>query len=52
MPTRNGLSALDAAHAAVARNRSVELVTLDRALLDAKLGSRPQEVIKVIKPSN
>jgi predicted nucleic acid-binding protein len=49
---RHGLTLYDAAYAAVAQSRSAELVTLDRALLDAKLGSRPQEVIKVVKPSN
>lgn len=49
---RHGLTLYDAAYAAVARSRSAELVTLDRALLNAKLGSRPQEVIKAIKPSN
>jgi predicted nucleic acid-binding protein len=49
---RHGLTLYDAAYAAVARSRSAELVTLDRALLDAKLGSRPQEVINTIKPSN
>lgn len=48
---RHGLTLYDAAYAAVARSRSAELVTLDRALLNAELGSRPQEVIKTIKSS-
>ena len=39
------LTLYDAAYAAVAQNRSAELVTLDRALLNAKLGSRPSEMI-------
>jgi predicted nucleic acid-binding protein len=39
------LTLYDAAYAAVAQGRSAELVTLDRALLDAKLGSRPGELI-------
>jgi predicted nucleic acid-binding protein len=48
---RHELTLYDAAYAAVAQSRSAELVTLDRALLDAKLGSRPQELIKAIGPS-
>jgi predicted nucleic acid-binding protein len=42
---RHDLTLYDAAYAAVARSRSSELVTLDRALLDAKLGSSPAELI-------
>src|SRR5215212_5575044 len=42
---RHDLTLYDAAYAAVARSRSAELATLDRALLDAKLGSRPSELI-------
>jgi predicted nucleic acid-binding protein len=49
---RHKLTLYDAAYVAVAEGRSAELVTLDRALLDAKLGSRPQELIKTIDPSN
>ncbi len=41
---RHGLTLYDAAYAAVAQSRSARLVTLDRALLAAKLGSRPSEV--------
>lgn len=43
---RHDLTLYDAAYAAVAQSRSAELVTLDRALLDAKLGSRPSEVVR------
>jgi predicted nucleic acid-binding protein len=46
------LTLYDAAYAAVAQSRSAELVTLDRALLDAKLGSRPQELIRTLDSSN
>ena len=42
---RHDLTLYDAAYAAVAQGRSAELVTLDRALLDAKLGSRPSDLI-------
>jgi predicted nucleic acid-binding protein len=42
------LTLCDAAYAAVAQSRSAELVTLDRALLDAKLGRRPRELVSVI----
>ena len=42
---RHGLTFYDATYAAVAQSRSAELVTLDRALLAAKLGSRPSELI-------
>ena len=45
---RHDLTLYDAAYAAVARSRSAELVTLDRALLAAKLGSRPRELADVI----
>jgi predicted nucleic acid-binding protein len=41
---RHDLTLYDAAYAAVARSRSARLVTLDRALLAAKLGSRPSEL--------
>jgi predicted nucleic acid-binding protein len=41
---RHGLTLHDAAHAAVARSRQAALATLDRALLDAGLGSRPSEL--------
>jgi predicted nucleic acid-binding protein len=41
---RHNLTLYDAAYAAVAQGRSAELVTLDRALLAAKLGSRPSEL--------
>jgi predicted nucleic acid-binding protein len=40
---RHDLTLYDAAYAAVAQSRSAELVTLDRALLDAELGGRPSE---------
>jgi len=39
------LTLYDAAYAAVAQGRSAELVTLDRALLDAELGRRPRELV-------
>lgn len=42
---RHKLTLYDAAYAAVAQGRSAELVTLDRALLDAKLGKRPRELV-------
>ena len=45
---RHDLTLYDAAYAAVAQSRSAELVTLDRALLDAKLGSRPSELALAI----
>lgn len=45
---RHGLTLYDAAYAAVAQGRSAELATLDRALLDAKLGSRPRELVSAI----
>lgn len=45
---RHDLTLYDAAYAAVAQSRSAELVTLDRALLDAKLGSRPSELTDAI----
>jgi len=45
---RHDLTLYDAAYAAVARSRSAELVTLDRALLDAGLGSKPAELVNVI----
>ncbi len=43
------LTLYDAAYAAVAQSRSAELVTLDRALLSAKLGRRPSELTGTIK---
>jgi predicted nucleic acid-binding protein len=48
---RHKLTLYDAAYAAVAQGRSAVLVTLDRALLDAKLGSRPEELVKTITAS-
>jgi predicted nucleic acid-binding protein len=54
MKAASGLSELhkltlyDAAYAAVAQSRSAELATLDRALLNAKLGSKPSEVVKAV----
>jgi predicted nucleic acid-binding protein len=45
---RHGLTLYDAAYAAVAQSRSARLVTLDRALLDAELGSRPSELVDAI----
>lgn len=41
---RHDLTLSDAAYAAVAENRGATLATLDRALLDAGLGSRPTEL--------
>ena len=41
---QHGLTLYDAAYAAVAESHDAELVTLDRALLRAGLGSRPAEV--------
>jgi predicted nucleic acid-binding protein len=48
---RHDLTFYDAAYAAVAQARSAELATLDRALLDAKLGSRPTELVQAIADS-
>jgi len=45
---RYDLTLYDAAYAAVAQSRSAELVTLDRALLAAKLGSRPSELANAL----
>jgi predicted nucleic acid-binding protein len=45
---RHDLTLYDAAYAAVAQSRSAELVTLDRALLGAKLGSKPSELADAI----
>jgi predicted nucleic acid-binding protein len=45
---RHDLTLYDAAYAAVAQSRSAELVTLDRALLAARLGSRPSELVAAI----
>jgi predicted nucleic acid-binding protein len=41
---RHDLTIYDAAYAAVAESNGAELVTLDRALLGAGLGSRPTEL--------
>jgi predicted nucleic acid-binding protein len=49
---RHDLTLYDAAYAAVAQGRSAVLATLDRALLNAKLGRRPEELIKAIEPSS
>jgi predicted nucleic acid-binding protein len=48
---RHDLTLYDASYAAVAQSRSAELVTLDRALLDAELGSRPSELVQAIASS-
>jgi predicted nucleic acid-binding protein len=48
---RHELTLYDAASAAVAKSRSAELMTLDHALLDAKLGIRPSELVQVIESS-
>ena len=48
LAARHDLTLYDAAYAAVAQSRSAELVTLDRALLGAKLGSRPSELADAI----
>ncbi len=45
---RHDLTLYDAAYAAVAQGRSAELVTLDRALLAAELGSRPSELAETL----
>jgi predicted nucleic acid-binding protein len=45
---RHDLTLYDAAYAAVAQSRAAELVTLDRALLAAELGSRPSELAAAI----
>ena len=44
LATRHDLTLYDAAYAAVAENRGATLVTLDRELLKAGLGSRPSEL--------
>jgi predicted nucleic acid-binding protein len=46
---RHDLTLYDAAYAAVAQSRSAELVTLDRALLGANLGSRPSAYMAVLR---
>jgi predicted nucleic acid-binding protein len=48
---RHDLTLYDASYAAVAQGRSAALVTLDRALLDAELGSRPSELVQAIASS-
>jgi len=45
---RHDLTLYDAAYAAVAQSHSAELVTLDRALLDAGLGRRPSDLTEAI----
>jgi predicted nucleic acid-binding protein len=45
---RHDLTLYDAAYAAVAQSRTAELVTMDRALLAAELGSRPSELAAAI----
>lgn len=45
---RHQLTLYDAAYAAVAQGRAAELVTLDRALLDAELGRRPRELVSAM----
>lgn len=45
---RHDLTIYDAAYAAVAQSRSAELVTLDRALLEAGLGRKPSELTEAI----
>ena len=47
---RHHLTLYDAAYAAVAENRGATLATLDRALLDAGLGSRPSTVVEGLAP--
>ncbi|HEX7430606.1 MAG TPA: hypothetical protein VF293_00305 [Candidatus Limnocylindrales bacterium] len=41
----NQLTMYDAAYAAAAKSRHAELATLDRALLQARLGQRSSEVL-------
>lgn len=45
---RHDLTLYDAAYASVARSRAAELVTLDRALLAARLGHKPSELASAI----
>jgi predicted nucleic acid-binding protein len=45
---RHELTLYDAAYAAVAQGHSAELVTLDRALLNAKLGRRPSQLVSAL----
>ncbi len=45
---RHDLTLYDAAYAAVAQSRVAKLATLDSALLDAGLGTRPSELAAVI----
>lgn len=45
---RHNLTLYDAAYAAVAQSRVAKLATLDSALLDAGLGTRPSELAAVI----
>ncbi|MGN6814927.1 MAG: type II toxin-antitoxin system VapC family toxin [Solirubrobacterales bacterium] len=44
LAARHELTLYDAAYAAVAENRNASLATLDRALLEAGLGTRPSEL--------
>ncbi len=44
LAAQHELTLYDAAYAAVAENREATLATLDRALLDAGLGTRPSEL--------
>ena len=44
LAARHDLTLYDAAYAAVAESRNATLVTLDQALLDAGLGTRPSEL--------
>jgi predicted nucleic acid-binding protein len=44
LAAQHDLTLYDAAYAAVAKNRKAALATLDKQLLDAKLGKRPSEV--------
>ena len=48
---QHNLTFYDAAHAAVARRRGAELATLDAALLRARLGRRPSELVADLPPS-
>ena len=43
------LTMYDATYAAVARSRSAELATLDKALLKAGLGRRPSEIVAMVE---
>lgn len=49
LAARHDLTLCDAAYAAVAENRGAKLATLERALLEAGLGSRPSALAEELE---